>query len=346
MAGGSGTRFWPHSRKSRPKQLLKIYSNKTLLQETLDRAYSCTDSERVFIGTSSAMRLEILKAHPSFPADNFILEPQAKNTAPIIALAALRFLDSFNDVPFIVLSADHYIHPVSKFRKTVKDALAVAEEGYLVTIGIIPLRPDTGYGYLKKGEALKNKHGYKLKEFREKPDLKTALRYLKSWQYLWNAGIFIWKPSMVIEEMRKHCPQVLAPLEKYHPFRTAGDLAKAFALVEAESVDYALMEKSSRVAVVDADFTWDDVGSWLAYDRFFPDAGAGNRLKGNTLYSRDSSNNIVVSKKDLICLLGIQDTVIVEDEDVLFIAAKDKLGDIKALIGDLEKSPSLKKYLQ
>lgn len=344
MAGGSGTRFWPWSRRSHPKQLLAIYSKKTLLQETWDRARRLTDSDRVFIGTNAQLKKAILKTHPAVGPENFIIEPEGRNTAPIIALAALRVREKFGNIPMVILSADHYIHPVTEFTRTIKQAIRVAADDRLVTIGIKPSRPETGYGYLKRGKKI-SENGWSIESFEEKPDLKTARRYIRSARYYWNAGIFIWNTETVLAGMDKHCPDILEPLTRHFPFSRAGQLKKAFALCRSESIDYALMEKAENIALVEASFEWDDVGAWPALDRLIDGDDHGNRSRGTNVYPFDAGDNLVLSKKELVCLLGVDNLVVVEDEDVLFIAHKDQIDKIKPMIADMSSKTGLRGYL-
>jgi mannose-1-phosphate guanylyltransferase len=357
LAGGSGKRFWPYSRVSRPKQLLAIYSQKTLLKETILRASSLTSKKNIFIGTNEKLKRAILKIHPEFPKNNFIIEPEAKNTAPIIALSALMIRKNFGERTLIVLSADHYIHPVNKFKNAISSAVKISERGFLVTLGIKPVRPDTGYGYLKRGDKLGIKNSYELKEFKEKPNSKTASQYLKDGRYFWNAGIFIFNTGTVLCEMEKHCPEILNPLKNFFPFKNKRELQKAFSSAPSESIDYALMEKSNKIALVKTDFHWDDVGSWLAFERFLKKDTYGNQShskrkrisksgKAQTkFFFKNSENNLVIGEKELVCLLGVKDLIVVEDDNVTFVCSKKEIDNMKKLVGDIEGVSKFRRFL-
>jgi mannose-1-phosphate guanylyltransferase len=337
MAGGKGERFWPRSTRAFPKQLHKIYSNKTLLQETIDRALLITDRSHIFVGCNPALKKAVLQSH-DVPAENFILEPTGRNTAPIIALAALHFQRQETNSSMIVLSADHFIETHAQFKATLEQALAMAELGRLVTIGVRPNRPEIGYGYLKRGEPVGA--GYSIEAFVEKPDPARAMEYLKSGQHFWNSGIFIWNTALILEQFRAHAPSIIGPLEKSFP-----DIDSVFAELPDLPVDIAIMEKSNCVGMVDALFVWDDVGSWQALERVIP-AEEGNVHSGNArLAVLDSSDNIIVSDRGLVALLGLKNHIVVDGEGILFVADRNRIDGIKELLAILKKNPSLQEYL-
>ncbi len=343
MAGGKGERFWPRSRTSTPKQLQKVYSNKTLLKETIDRALTLTSLNRIFIGTNASLKKSILQQEKSFPEKNFILEPEGKNTAPIVALASLYFKEKFGNVTQIVLSADAFINPISEFTKTLKTAMLEAEDN-LVLLGIKPVRPETGYGYIGTGKP--TKYGMEVKGFFEKPDYKVALKYLKRKNFYWNPGIFIWKTDVILGEFAKHAPYILSPLKNKFPFANFGELSAAFKLLPSEAIDTAIMEKSSLIRMVKASFDWDDVGSWLSLERVLKGDNNGNHHTGKGVYHFNAKGNISSTKKELVTFLGVEDLIVVEEEDVLFISSKTGIKDIKLLLSDLKKNRSLQKYLE
>lgn len=343
MAGGKGERFWPRSRISTPKQLQKVYSNKTLLRETIDRALTLTTLDRIFIGTNANLKKAILKQEKSFPEKNFILEPEAKNTAPIIALASLYFRQKFGNPLQIVLSADAYINPVSEFTKTMKAAIAEAESG-LVLLGVKPDRPETGYGYIAAGKS--TSHGFEVKGFFEKPDVKLAAKYVKKKNFYWNPGIFIWKTDTIISEFERHAPYVLNPLKSNFPYNNFGALSNAFKLIPSEAIDTAIMEKSSSIRMVKATFGWDDVGSWLSLERVLSGDEGGNHHMGRGVHYFNSSGNISSTRKELVTFLGVDDLIVVEEDDVLLITSKKGVKDIKQLLAEMNKNRSLQKYLE
>ncbi len=348
MAGGKGERFWPRSRESRPKQLQKVYSNKTLLQETWDRARSFTSPDRIFVGCNQALKKSILVSHPFIPEGNFVVEPEGKNTAPIVALAALQLEDRFPGSVQVVLSADHFISPVKDFAAVIKAAVKTAQSGYLVTLGVEPTRPETGYGYIQAGDWMEGKTARLIKSFREKPDQKTASGYIKKENYFWNSGIFIWKGDVIIQEFAEHAPEIFEPIAKSH--KKPGQLKKVFAGMKGEPVDIAILEKSKKLAMIPAGFRWDDVGSWLSLDRIVEGDSDSNIFladsKKGKLSGVDASGNIVVSSKELVALLGVKDLILVEEEDLIFVADRNSIGGIKDMIGKFKENPSLQKYLK
>jgi mannose-1-phosphate guanylyltransferase len=345
MAGGKGERFWPRSRTSTPKQLRKVYSNKTLLRETIDRALEITSLDRIFIGTNAALKSAILNQEKSFPEKNFIIEPEGKNTAPIIALASLFFKEKFGDPVQVVLSADAYIHPVKEFAKTLRSAISETETtGNLVLLGVKPNRPETGYGYIAAGKDLGK--AKQVKSFVEKPDIKTAAKYIKKENYYWNPGIFIWKTSVILEEFQKHSRSIIEPMERNYPFKTIGALRDIFRIIPSEPIDIAIMEKSQKISMVPASFQWDDVGSWISLERILPETKGKNHHQGKEVIHYQSEGIVSSVQKDLVAFLGVKDLVVVEEDDVLFIASKDGLSEIKNMLGAMKKNPGLQKYLE
>lgn len=343
MAGGKGERFWPRSRVSTPKQLQKVYSNKTLLKETLERALTITTIDRVYIGTNASLKKSILAQEKNFPEKNFIIEPEGKNTAPIIALASLYFREKYGDPLQVVLSADAWINPVKEFTKTILKALEQAKD-HLVLLGIKPNRPEVGYGYIEAGKSIDG--CFAVKSFYEKPDLKTALKYIKKKNFYWNPGIFLWKTSIILEEFKTYSPKIINPLEDRFPFKKAGELSAAFKIIPSDPVDIAIMEKSSRIRMVEASFGWDDVGSWTSLERVMSGDSFGNRHMGKTILFHKSSGNITQTRKEFTAILGVKDLIVVEEEDVLFISTKSGIGDIKSLVAELRKNKTLQKYTE
>ncbi|MCB1174647.1 MAG: mannose-1-phosphate guanylyltransferase [Leptospiraceae bacterium] len=350
MAGGKGERFWPRSRNSWPKQLQKVYSNQTLLDETIDRALRLTKLEHIYIGCNAELKKAILKSHQRIRPQQFIVEPQGRNTAPIIALAALHFEKKYTDCIQVILSADHYIAPLQEFQQSLARAIKLASGGRLVTLGVRPSRPETGYGYIQKGRALSGfDFAYHIKSFREKPDLKTAMGYLrKAEHYFWNSGIFIWRTSDILKEFEKHADEIIAPLQA--AFQSPSRLKKVFPEIPALPVDIAIMEKSKNLAMVPAGFVWDDVGAWTALQRVLPCDPDNNVILGtgkpNQLQVLESSSNTVVSARPLVALLGVNDLVVVEEDDVLFISQKLSLDKIKKFMAQMKTNPALQKYFR
>ncbi|GIX43016.1 MAG: mannose-1-phosphate guanylyltransferase [Leptospiraceae bacterium] len=350
MAGGKGERFWPKSTETKPKQLQKIYSDKTLLEETIDRAKALTSKENIYIGCNKELKKAIQK-ELKIKDKQFIIEPFGRNTAPIVALASLILEDKYPDRIHIVLSADHFISPINEFKKTIQKAIHLAEEGYLVTCGIIPTRPEIGYGYIQKGDVI-NENGYKVLKFHEKPDMSKALEYIKKGFY-WNSGIFIWKGKRILEEFEKNALEILNPIKQ--SYKSSSKLKNAFEVIPELPIDIAIMEKAQQIAVVEASFIWDDVGSWLSLERIYLKDSDKVDDKQNIIlipkkadfFAYDSYNNILsMESNKLFALLGIENMVIVETEKVFFLAKKDKLNDIKNMLKSLKENPTLHKYIK
>lgn len=348
MAGGKGERFWPRSREKTPKQLQKVYSDKTLLEETLLRARSITDLAHIYIGCNAGLKKSILAQlgkKLGLGERNFIVEPEAKNTAAIVALAALRLQEIAPDQVQVVLSADHFISPIDDFRFTITKAIEAAQKGYLVTLGVRPSRPETGYGYIDSGD--EGDGFFTIRSFVEKPNLALAVEYLRSGRHYWNSGIFIWSPDTIVAEFERYAPQILEPIRA--SLNSKGGLKKAFTEIRSEPVDTAILEKSSKIVMIPATFTWDDVGSWLSLERICPADDYGNihvsSDKKSKMIVRDSEKNIVVSSRPLVALLGLRDVVVIEEGDVLLISNREGLGDIKGLLSDMRENRALHRYL-
>lgn len=350
MAGGKGERFWPKSTESKPKQLQKIYSNKTLLEETIHRATLLTSKENIFIGCNSDLKKAIQK-EIKIKDKQFIVEPIGKNTAPIVALASLYLEEKFPERIHVVLSADHYISPEQEFKKTIQKAMDLAKMDYLVTCGIIPTRPDTGYGYIQKGESI-NEIGFEVLKFHEKPELSRALEYIKKGFY-WNSGIFIWKGKRIIEEFEKNALEILEPIR--NSYKNKKQLQVVFNKISEVPIDIAIMEKAKKIAVVESSFIWDDVGSWLSLERIYLNNADKLDDKQNILlipkkadfYSYDSHNNIITTESEkLYVLMGIENSVIVETEKVFLFAKKEALNNIKEMLKEMKQNTALHKYIK
>ena len=339
MAGGKGERFWPRSRVSHPKQLQKVYSSRTLLEETILRARTVTDDSRIFIGCNAELKKAILKTHKGIKASQFVVERE------------------FPGAVHVVLSADHYISPLKAFVSTLRKAIVTARsgEGWLVTLGVRPNRPETGYGYIAAGEMLSEDAGagtaaHAIQSFVEKPDEQRARDYLGRGNYYWNSGIFIWSGPHIVAEFQKHAPDIIGPLEADSTFKSAKKLAKVFPQIPDRPVDVAIMEKSQRIAMIPAEFAWDDVGSWLSLRRIAEPDEAGNLVistgKAARIAAKDSRENLVVTDKKLVALLGVENLVLVEEKDLLFLARADKIDQIKEFIGTFKSNPTLQKFLK
>ncbi len=347
MAGGSGTRFWPLSREKMPKQLLKIGGEDTLIQQTVDRVLPIIPREQVFIVTGQGIADEIatqLTARFGGTWDrNFILEPAAKNTAPALALSALHLNRIDPEGIMVVLAADHAIRNAGAFRTCLAVAARTAERGHLVTLGITPNRPETGYGYIKAGSRLENGDlagAYRVERFVEKPDLGTAQQYLKSGQYYWNSGMFVWKVSSFLGEIERHLPALHQGLTEIGKSIGTGNEAdvvgQVFARLEPVSVDYGVMERTDRAAVVPADIGWSDVGSWTALEEVTDKNGSGNILAGNVI-DIGSADSIIYADQRLVATIGLRDTIVVDTPDATLVCSKERAQDVKKVVDELKK---------
>lgn len=354
MAGGSGTRFWPLSREKMPKQLLKIGGDETLIAQTVSRILPLIRIEDVFIVTNHALAESISHQFLANNArswdKNFIVEPEPKNTAPALGLAALHLERLDPESIMVVLAADHSIRNAHEFLSLLRIAEQAAQQGYLVTLGIKPNRPETGYGYIKAGKVLEGARGKgqgagnesvcRVEAFVEKPDLETAKKYLSQGNYYWNSGIFIWKTKTLLQEIEKHQPalhQALMEIRKsIGTDREADVIQDVFKKLTAVSIDYAVMEKTDRAAVVMADMGWSDVGSWTALDDVSDHDRSGNVVAGNVI-DIDSHDSIIYAEKRLVATIGLKDTVVVDTPDATLVCSKDRAQDVKKVVDELKK---------
>jgi mannose-1-phosphate guanylyltransferase/mannose-6-phosphate isomerase len=350
MAGGSGTRFWPLSREKMPKQLLKIGSEDTLIQQTVNRILPLIDRGNIFVVTNESLmddiNVQLTSRFGETWERSFILEPSAKNTAPALGLAALHLQRIDAEGIMVVFSADHAIRKEKEFLNVLRIAAGAAADDYLVTLGIKPDRPETGYGYIKAGVPIGDggREGVcKVEAFVEKPDVETARGYLKQGGYYWNSGIFIWKTKTLIRELEKHAPKLYGELvviqKDIGTDRESEAIAQAFKKIDAISIDYAVMEKTDRAAVIPADIGWSDVGSWTALDDVSERDASGNIISGNVIDigSRDS---IIFAEKRLVATIGLKDTVVVDTPDATLVCSKERAQDVKKVVDQLRKRKS------
>ncbi|GAA3912770.1 mannose-1-phosphate guanylyltransferase/mannose-6-phosphate isomerase [Litoribacillus peritrichatus] len=352
MAGGSGTRMWPLSRSQYPKQFLTLCDSFSMIQSTVERltgleAFGINSDNSVVICNNDHRFIvaEQLRRIDK-PAGSIILEPVGRNTAPAIALAALNALNQGNDPVLLVLAADHVIQDKDVFHQSVKHALSYAEENQLVTFGIEATAPETGYGYIQRGSEVSLEGdddclGYSVARFVEKPDQKTAEEYLASGEYYWNSGMFMFKASRYLEELKLHRPDILEACEQSLAgssidldFLRLDD--EAFAKCPDESIDYAVMEKTDQAVVVPMAAGWSDVGSWSSLWDVEKKNADGNVLKGDVI-SQSTGNSYVHSESRLVATVGVDDLVIVETKDAVLVAHKDSVQDIKSVVSTLKK---------
>jgi len=322
LAGGSGTRFWPMSREESPKQLLRLLSGNTMLEETVTRAERILRGGRVMIVTTRA-QAEAVKMLASRSA-SVIAEPSARNTAPAIALAAAEVVKADPEGIMLVMPADHFIRDEARFREAVETAVWFAADGRLVTFGIKPSHPETGYGYIQGGENLGG-GVFKVVRFAEKPDHATARRYVADGNYFWNSGIFCWKAAAILAELEKFEPAI-------HIAVVDGPVTdEGYSLLPSISIDYAVMERTDRAVVLPVDFGWSDVGSWSALDEVLEKDPRGNIFQGNVV-DVDSSGTSVIASERLVATIGLKDLVVVETPDAVLICPKDRAQDVKKVV--------------
>lgn len=341
MAGGRGERFWPKSRQNMPKQFLSLTDDgKTMIQLTVERIMPLVDAEDIYISTNQDYKKLVMEQLPQIPEENILCEPVGRNTAPCIGLGAVHMAKKYGDAVMLVLPSDHLIKYNAIFLSTLEDACKTAEQGdSLVTIGITPDAPETGYGYIKflPGQLLGR--AYRVDRFVEKPDLETAKEYVASEQYLWNSGMFIWKVSTILENLREYLPAVYGGLLKIQEAigteQEEQVLEQVFQKFPSESIDYGVMEKAKNIYILTGAFGWDDVGSWLAVGRLKKSNEFGNVISGNTV-TIDTKNSIIQGGRKLIATVGLQDVIIVDTEDALLVCDKDSAGDIKKVLENLK----------
>ena len=337
LAGGSGSRLWPLSRELYPKQLLNIQNTESLLQATFERLTDYIPAENI-ISMTGVKHFSNVKYQLSKIAENPVVlsEPIAKNTAPAIALAAKYVSEKFNTDPVIlVVPSDHMIKDIEKFTHTVKEGEKIAEQGYIVTFGIQPSYPETGYGYINVTNT-KILEGFKVNKFVEKPNVELAQKYIDEGGYYWNSGIFMFKASILLEEVSKCAPEIYEKLSNFDFTKSDEIPFVEFDKMPSISIDYAVMEKSDKIALVKLESDWNDLGSWKSiYDVSVKDAD-GNVKIGHVL-DEGSKNSLMYSSSKLVATIGLEDTVIVETEDAILACKADKTQDVKKIFETLKK---------
>ncbi|GBL38641.1 mannose-1-phosphate guanylyltransferase [Anaerolineaceae bacterium] len=337
LAGGSGTRLWPRSQPHMPKQFLDFTGAGSLLQLARQRLHPFIPAARTFVATHTDYRVLAHQQLRKVPAGNILGEPAARGTAAAIGLAALHIRRRDPLGVMAVLTADHLISKKREFQAALRTAAQLAADGWLVTLGIAPSRAETGYGYIQRGAALPARgaqRAYRVARFVEKPARDTAAKYAASGAYSWNSGMFIWRAERVLEEMALHMPELHAGLEQIgaalgqaHAART---LAKIWPLLPVETIDYGVMEKAARVAVLPVEIGWSDVGSWDVVYNLLPHDANGNAVSGQH-YSPDTRNSLIYSGHRIVATLGLQDMVVVDTPTALLICPRERAQEVKLL---------------
>lgn len=362
MAGGRGERFWPVSRQNTPKQLIRLLGDRSLLQQAVDRVLPLAPAENVLVITNAAQAREVRRQLPGLPKNNIIAEPCGRDTCAAVALGAALVGQRSKNAVMAVLPADHVIPTPKSFQLVLREAFAIANgSDTLVTIGIKPTEPATGYGYILTGAPLDTTAStgkptktpfFKAERFVEKPSLERATEYLATGKYRWNAGMFIWSYRSIAKALQTHQPELAKASERWLNAAALGRLDKTLATdyptIAKISVDYALMEKATNVAVADGNFEWDDLGAWPALARHLAADAAGNCSVGDFIHT-DSSGNIVfdarTKTRTLTAIIGLQDCIVVHTDDATLVAHKAKAQKIKDLVGELAKTERFKSLL-
>ena len=349
LAGGSGTRFWPTSREQSPKQLHKIVGSGTMLQNTVQRLLPLISIENLYLATNHQQAVETLRQLDSygFFFDHLIAEPSNRNTALAIGLMSKIITDKDPDAVMAVFPADHVVTNSENFIKILQKAEALAQKGYLITLGIPPTRPETGFGYLQQGSEIED-GAYKVEQFVEKPDLSKAEQYLQHGKYFWNCGVFVWKASTILEELQNYAKNIYSQLDaitcciqnakgRYTHLELNETGQDLFSSLPSLSIDYAVMENSSRVVLLPADIGWHDVGAWSSLDDVSEKDSKGNIINGNVI-AQDCNNSIIQAQKRLIAVLGLKNTIVVDSPDALLVCAKERSQEVKKLVESLNKN--------
>lgn len=330
MAGGKGERFWPLGRKARPKQLLPLLGEKTMIEESVQRLFPLISPERLLVITNQSCVQEMRNLLP-VPAENIIGEPVGRDTAPCVALAVAKVSERDPEATMILLPADHVINPAKVFQEVLLSAAMQAQEGYLVTLGITPTFPSTGYGYIHVGQKVSQNFSRSL-GFREKPDQKTAEQFFSSGNYKWNSGMFLWRVDVIANAFEKYSPELYHKIQKWSG---GSDYTEDFAECQKISIDYAIMEKADNVLVGDSPFYWNDIGSWSALRSVINPDENGNSIRGNVI-AVESENNVVISDDDsLIGVIGMSDIAIINSGNGILVCPLAKEQMVKQLVNEI-----------
>ncbi len=345
LAGGSGTRFWPLSRSQCPKQVLHLVGDGSLLQNTIARLLPCIPLERLAVVTNAAqadvIRLELHRQ--GWKGINLWLEPEGRNTAPAVALASAFMGRGAEEDVMAVFPADHHIGNQTRFLEALEQGAVLARAGFLVTFGIKPNRPDTGYGYIKAGVPLEQGFGFQAHKFIEKPDLERAKAYLAEGGYFWNSGIFLFRRDVFLAAMARYLPELHAALPLLESAEPEA-LAEAYRSLPKISLDHGIMEKSDKVAVVPVDMDWSDVGTWSALYELFPQDAQGNVLQGRTL-DLDSRNALVYSQNRLVATIGLEDVIVVDTADATLVCHRNRAQEVREVVAELNRRDLMESVL-
>lgn len=344
MAGGGGTRLWPLSRHIQPKQALQLFGNRTMFQYSVDRLLPLLPTERIFVVTAADQVDLLLSQYPDLTPENFIIEPQGRGTASCIALSALHISRLNPDAVMVVVTADHFVRDNAQFVDALEAAVAIAEQQFLVTLGVCPTYAATGYGYLQQGNRLgfaKNTPFYEVKKFTEKPTADIAQQFLEAGTYFWNSGMFVWKTSQILAEVQSFMPALHKVIEQLGVALTSGnyeaELQALWPRLAKETIDYGIMEKASRVVMLPVDFGWTDIGIWNSVMSMHEADENGNVLIGDIL-AQDSQRTMVHSHTGrFIATIGVEDLIIIDTPDALLITQRHQCQHVKDIVDYLRK---------
>ena len=343
MAGGSGTRMWPHSRRKSPKQALKLVGDRTMIQHAVDRIVPLFGSQRIAVVTRDEHRAILAQQTPNLLPANFIIEPEGRGTAPAIGLGAIHLYKQDPQAVMAVLTADHFIADTNSFCAALEKAESIAQQGNLVTLGIKPSFASTGFGYIKQGAMISadaSFPAYSVEKFIEKPDAATAAGMLKEGGFSWNSGMFIWRVDRILEEFKRQMPEFYAQLMEVAATLGTPDYEKTIARiwpsVVKETIDYGIMEKATGVAVIPVDIGWTDVGSWSSLFELLPLDENGNAITGPSI-TVDTKNSLLFGDKRLIATIGLDGFIVVDTDNALLICPKDREQDVREVVKRLEK---------
>ncbi len=350
LAGGTGTRLWPRSRRDRPKQLLDLLSARTMLQQTYDRIAPLIDPQYVYVITNTAYVNEVCAQLPEILPSHVIGEPEGRGTAPPIGYAALLLREQDPDAVMVSLAADHFIQREAEFRAALCAAEKVAQQNLLVTFGIQPSYPETGYGYIEADDDLPRADGWRVRRvcrFAEKPDPETAKEFVASGNYYWNSGMFIWRAATILDEFAKHLPRHMQLLNEIAAARGTAQEAETFERawcdMSNETIDVGIMEKSDRVAVLPLDVGWSDVGNWGTLLDLLPGDGNQNVVIGDHI-GVETQSCLIYTNDRLIATVGLQDMIVVDTGDVVLVCHKEDAQKVKHLVDELKRRQQ-EKYL-
>ncbi len=334
LAGGSGTRFWPSSRRQRPKQLLALEGERSLLQATVDRLQPLVPPGQVWISTTEALAEAVAEQLPEVPRSHILTEPAARNTAPAIGWSLLAMPEAVRDGAVIVLPSDHRIGDAEAFRAALALAAGVVERApRILTLGVVPARPETGFGYLEMGESLPEAPGLRrVRRFTEKPDRETAARFVAGGEHLWNAGIFVFRGAVLLAGLERHAPELSRGLAELA--RSPAKAGELYPRLQSISIDYAVMEKFEAMAALPLDCGWSDLGSWDALADLLPADADGNAARGEAIVV-DGSGNLTYAEQGTIAILGLSDLIVVRSGDAVLVARRDNAQEVRRIVDRL-----------